>query len=1267
MPTTRTEESIFAEALEKSTPAERAEFLAAACGDNPELHARVEKLLKSHEAAGSFLRQSPTALMPTAGYEPIVERPGSVIGPYKLMELVGEGGMGLVFVAEQQAPVRRKVALKIIKPGMDTREVIARFEAERQALALMEHPNIARVFDAGTTASGRPYFVMELVKGIPLVEYCDQQQLTAHERLTLLLAVCQAVQHAHGKGIIHRDLKPSNILVSPHDGVPVVKVIDFGVAKAIGQQLTEKTIYTRFTQMIGTPLYMSPEQAEINALDVDTRSDIYSLGVLLYELLTGTTPFDRERFATAAFDEIRRIIREEEPPKPSTRLSTLGATLATVSQRRKMEPRKLSALVRGDLDWIVMKALDKDRARRYETASALAADLRRFLIEQPVEARPPSTLYRLQKLARRHRRTAVIAAFLSVLVGAMLVNHFVGYFRLKEARGRAAAEFNRARAAAAEARDERDRAVAAAAERDALAETERQLRRDAQWQTVHLLFEQGHARCVHEDAASGMAALADTLQEASRLGAADLEQATRLQMGAWRREVFPLRAILAHEDAILDGVRAVAFSPDGRQFVTAYASRDGGENGWAGGKVQRWDASTATSFGPPLAHRGPVLAVAFSPDGGTIAAGCELHEEGTIQGEVRFWDAGTGVEKSSSIRPGGAVMALAFSSDGKKLLTATRLQSGRGEGRIWDMETLQPLGSPVPHRVGVEAACFSPDGRLFALAGVEPHVWQVDAASEAKFVLSKHAKIHTAVTFRPDGKTILSAGLDTTALLWDADTGGLLGPLLRHPTGFRSAAFSRDGRTILTACRDRTARLWDAATGLPLGPPLRHQGGVNAAAISPHGTIVVTVSEDRTARVWDVAAEWLPAPVAATRIWETADTLPTPKRVMLKQHGKGEMRLASDGRVWGVLSWEQAEGPVNLAGPDGKLLSSSMSWGQALGIVAAFSPDGTLLLTANMHTLAKAQVWETVTGKARGPMLDTMLGQPCAAFSPDNKYLFIGSDGDNRAGMIWEVETGKMAGPVLKRQDHFGNGVQAAVFSPNGQAILTAGGNSVAQLWEVGTWRPLGPRLDVSASYQAAAFHPDGRSVVLASDSQARRWEVETWKPLTPPLLHHDNVTVVAISSDGKLILTGSKDQTVQLWDATTGKPVGPALVHDAEVAAAAFSHDCQIIATGSKDLTVRLWDAATGKALGSPQLTAGGWITALAFGPRNETLYTGTPAFVWQAPRSVPGDVERIRAWIGVLTGLELDENRALRVLDGTTWRERKQRLQQLGGQPAP
>jgi eukaryotic-like serine/threonine-protein kinase len=417
MPTTpRTEESIFTEALDKRSPDELVAFLDGACGSDAALRARVENLLRSHEHAGSFLRKPLAATVD----QPAREQPGMVIGPYKLMEQIGEGGMGLVFVAEQQQPVRRRVALMIIKPGMDSRQVIARFEAERQALALMDHQNIAKVYDTGTTESGRPYFVMELVHGVPITDYCDANQLTPRQRLELFVPVCQAVQHAHQKGIIHRDLKPSNVLVTMYDDKPVPKVIDFGVAKAVEQRLTEKTVYTQFGTLVGTFEYMSPEQAEMNAFGVDTRSDVYALGVLLYELLTGTTPLERPRLRQAAFDEIRRIIKEEEPPRPSVRLSTSGA-LAKVAAARKTDPGKLSRLVRGELDWVVMRCLEKDRTRRYDTASALARDVERYLRDEPVEACPPSAGYRLRKLARKYRKPLEAAAAFAILLLAGVV------------------------------------------------------------------------------------------------------------------------------------------------------------------------------------------------------------------------------------------------------------------------------------------------------------------------------------------------------------------------------------------------------------------------------------------------------------------------------------------------------------------------------------------------------------------------------------------------------------------------------------------------------------------------------------------------------------------------------------------------------------------------------------------------------------------------------------------------------------------------------
>ncbi len=412
---------------------QRERYLVSACGDDAALRTEVEALLRAHDGAAKFMA-SPTAgspplaeAMPTADSSaavtiaaPLREGPGTRIGPYKILQLIGEGGFGSVFMAEQEKPVARKVALKIIKLGMDTRQVVARFEQERQALAMMDHPNIAKVLDAGATEAGRPFFVMELVKGDPIVEYCDKNNLSIEDRLELFAQVCNAVQHAHTKGIIHRDIKPSNILVSTQDGRPHTKVIDFGIAKATASKLTEKTLFTEHKALIGTPEYMSPEQAEGN-LDIDTRTDVYSLGVLLYELLTGTTPFTGKELRSAAFGELQRIIREVEPPKPSTRLSSNTDTIASIAAKRHTEPKRLGVIVRGELDWIVMKALEKDRQRRYETANGLAMDIRRYLSGEAVNAAPPSTAYRFKKFVKRNRMmvsagSAVAAALLIGMV-----------------------------------------------------------------------------------------------------------------------------------------------------------------------------------------------------------------------------------------------------------------------------------------------------------------------------------------------------------------------------------------------------------------------------------------------------------------------------------------------------------------------------------------------------------------------------------------------------------------------------------------------------------------------------------------------------------------------------------------------------------------------------------------------------------------------------------------------------------------------------------
>src|SRR6266851_3407182 len=411
--------AVFTEAL-RLPPEDRDRYLNEACKGDDEFRRRVEALIEAYEQAGDFLGR-PAGDRPARAAQaiPAGEKPGDHIGHYKLLQQIGEGGCGVVYMAEQEEPVRRRVALKIIKPGMDTKSVIARFEAERQALALMNHPNIAKVFDAGATQAGRPYFVMELVRGIKITEYCNQNLLTTVDRLGLFVQVCQAVQHAHQRGIIHRDIKPSNILVTQSlEGVAMPVVIDFGVAKATtNQRLTDKTVFTAFEMLIGTPAYMSPEQATLSSVDVDTRTDIYSLGVLLYELLTSSTPFQTEELLKVGLDEIRRVIREEEPLRPSTRLSKMsGANLTTIAQHRKSEPPKLIRAISGDLDWIVMKAVEKNRTRRYETANDLALDVKRFLENEPVSARPPSRLYKLNKLMLRNRFLFLGIGMLSLLL-----------------------------------------------------------------------------------------------------------------------------------------------------------------------------------------------------------------------------------------------------------------------------------------------------------------------------------------------------------------------------------------------------------------------------------------------------------------------------------------------------------------------------------------------------------------------------------------------------------------------------------------------------------------------------------------------------------------------------------------------------------------------------------------------------------------------------------------------------------------------------------
>jgi serine/threonine protein kinase len=660
------ERELFDAALAIDDPVERNAYLDRVCAGDPAMRKHMDGLLNAAACVSGFLEAPAAGDVATVAL-PCTENVGTVVGPYKLLEQIGEGGFGVVFLAEQTQPVRRKVALKMLKPGMDTRQVVARFEAERQALALMDHPNIAKVFDGGATDSGRPYFVMELVKGVPITEFCDHNHLTPRQRLELFVSVCQAVQHAHQKGIIHRDLKPSNVLVSRHDTTPVVKVIDFGVAKALGQELTDKTLFTGIAQMIGTPLYMSPEQAGMSDLDVDTRSDVYSLGVLLYELLTSTTPFSTERLKRASFDEIRRIIREEEPPRPSTRVSTLAKADTTVSTNRRCDPERLSELCRGELDWIVMKALEKDRSRRYESSSALAADVQRYLNDEPVLACPPSAWYRFGKFYRRNRRVVMTAAVVALATVAAVAALATSTYLIAEA-------------LRAETKAKNDQAQNLARER-----------RETYYRNIPL---------AHQNL------LADNLVKAQKL----LDECPEdLRAWAW----YCLKRLCRAEPLILQDqteVTSVSFSPDGERIASA-----GGD-----GMVKIWNSRTGQKLRSFSAHTHSVVCVAFHPDGKHLAsAGAD--------GMVKVWDLTSAPEirevfrcPCEVYRKFGTACAVAFSPDGRQLTTGSA-----GAVRVWDWTSSQLLHSFPGHDHHSISVAFSRDGKQLATGSwlEGPRLW----------------------------------------------------------------------------------------------------------------------------------------------------------------------------------------------------------------------------------------------------------------------------------------------------------------------------------------------------------------------------------------------------------------------------------------------------------------------------------------------------------------------------------------------------------------
>jgi WD40 repeat protein/serine/threonine protein kinase/tetratricopeptide (TPR) repeat protein len=1092
------EQGVFNVARRIEVPEARRLYLGQSCGADAALRARVEALLRVYDEERSFLQSPAEGLRTTVEDRPAAEAPGTVIGPYKLVQQIGEGGMGAVFLAEQTQPVQRRVAVKVIKPGMDSRQVLARFDAERQALALMDHPNIARVLDAGATERGRPFFVMELVKGVPITTYCDEHRLTPRERLELFVPVCEAVQHAHQKGVIHRDLKPSNVLVALYDSKPVPKVIDFGVAKAAGPKLTERTLCTELGAVVGTLEYMSPEQAQLNQLDIDTRSDIYSLGVLLYELLTGSTPLQPRRLKPAALLEALRLIREEEPQRPSTRLSTT-AELPSIAANRGLEPKKLSGLVRGELDWIVMKCLEKDRNWRYETAGALARDVERYLHDEPVQACPPSAWYRLRKFARRNKAALATAAVLGaglVVAGAALALSNVLVTRERDEKARALVKAKEqeilANISAADARKQQEisQEQALLARRRFYA-AQMNLAEQA-WEAgnpgrVLELLETQRPRFDQEDLRSfewyylwrlcngrrrftlrhgGYVAFSPdgkTLASCSRGfvkfwdAATGQERATlpKPRVFGWDRVTFsPDGKILAQASGPTPDAMATLWDLVTRQVhatlapstnVRCFSFAPDGKTLVTGSEqktLKIWDVATGRERARFHAHLGPVLDVAFSPDGRTLAG-----SSGFENGLTILWDLST--QPPRETLHVGAANAVAFSADGKTLATG----DFSGGVHLWDVATGRERAKHQTSLGWISSVAFSPGGDTLAIGTENRSVRLWEPASGREWTYPHLADVQS-VAFSPDGKTLASGSADGTVALWDLAAPQEERLALEHSPVVGRLAFSADGK-ILAATGEGRIRLWDASTGRERAPLHGHAGSDGALALAPDGKTLATGAVDHTIQLWETSTGQERAVLQGhtNDVWDLG----------FSPDGKTLASASNDGtlRLWDVAT-NRARATVQAEAKRGGSI-----------MALAYSSDGKTLATAQQFWLVKLR--DPVSGQERLPLDGTSAAEgfsywaTCVSFSPDNRLLAVGgSDGKVK---LWDAATGELRATF---KGHTG-WVRGLAFFPDGRSLATASEDQTVKLWDVATAQE---RITLKG-VDRAVIAPDGKTLAV--------------------------------------------------------------------------------------------------------------------------------------------------------------------------------------------
>ena len=1073
----------------------------------------------------------------TAGRSHAIEGPGTKVGRYELLEPIGEGGMGSVYLAKQKEPVKRKVALKIVKLGMDTKQVVARFEAERQTLAVLEHPNIAHVFDAGTTETGRPYFVMEYVEGKSVTKYCDEHRLSVEERLELFKKVCEGVHHAHQKGIIHRDIKPSNILVSIHGDKTTPKIIDFGIAKAITQPLTEKTSYTEQGQLLGTPEYMSPEQAEMSYQDVDTRSDIYSLGVLLYELLTGATPFDAKRLREGGIDHIQHVLCEEEPRTPSARLTSLGDKGKTVAESRGTQIITLTRRLHRELEWIPMKAMRKDRTRRYRSASELADDIQNYLTGAPLIAGPESTVYRARKFMRKHAGSVATAALLLLVIILGLVASILMGCRAEQAREKEVA-----------ARKQVEQALVRAENAEKTAQEQRKLAEERTDKYRNLSY-------LHSVALADAKYRQGNLRNARQLLRSCPED---LRNWEWDRLNYVMDESLMTFGHAGEAAESIAFSPDGKLIATGFVT------------ITIWDAATGTEIRTLKGREAAIMSLEFSPDGERIISG-------GMSGLVRVWDVNTGEEimRLEGHEAGKGVAAIDLSTDGRRIvsidydgiikvwdadngkeLLTIKTTLGKGEygrsvalspdgkriiaGRIskrvseWDAATGEKLRTFRMQDQSVVSVEYSPDGRQIAMGCGEGMIKIVDTETEKETILIEgegwDRSLVLSLAFSPDGKRLISGGYDRMVRVWDTNTGKELTTLTGHPAGINHVVFSPDGQRIASTAYGGQSRVWDPSEErerkvLKGG----HTGLVRGVVFSPDGKRLFSASMDKTIKMWDVSKGEMIHTFSGHEdsIWSLAIS-PDGRHIV---SGSGDNSI----RIWDVASGEQVR---KITGHDGAVYS------------VAFSTDSKRFISGGGDNTIR--IWDIDSGEQVRKISGHKYGVASVAFSPDGRCIVSGS---SEWLKIWDATTGE----ELRTLSEHKRTVRSLSFTPNGKRIISGGYDGTVRIWDAKTGDKLTVFHGHNSNVEAVAVSPDGKRIVSGSFLTAKVWDAEMGAELMT--LPSNEPLAVAFSPDGRTV-AGSDGNDIILWKSGTWDTNGRSGQMKAEEKSVAIKLDPKIYDT---------------------------------------------------------------------------------------------------------